>query len=281
MAATARRAFVIAHYDDAGRIARHLAQLVEHLSCVSTDVVFVSTQLDPAAAKALPAGVQVITRPNVGYDFSSYKRGIEALDLATIDALVILNSSFVCLDPAQLTERFFARSRPGIDVLGITANREIAPHLQSYWISFENRRALESPGFTNWWTTMEPVSDKSQVILRYEVGLSRALDESGLKLAAAFSPTPQEKLRVVMRSCEASGRFPPVGPDGMAVVDSRLADGLNPTHFFWDSLLDEFGIVKIELLRRNPFRLDLRRLDALLAGKPEWRALVDDATGPP
>jgi rhamnosyltransferase len=281
MAGTPRRAFVIAHYDDAGRVARHLAQLVQHLAGMSNDVVFVSTQLDPAAARALPAGVQVITRPNVGYDFFSYKRGIEALDLAAIDALVILNSSFICLDPARFTQRFFDRSRPGIDVLGITANREIAPHLQSYWISFENRRALESRGFTQWWATMEPVSEKSQVILRYEVGLSRALDESGLKLAAAFSPTPQEKLRVVMRSCEASGRFPTVGPDGTAVIDSRLADGLNPTHFFWDSLLEEFAIVKIELLRRNPFRLDLRRFDALLDARPEWRALVDDAIAPP
>ena len=281
MAQTTRRAFVIAHHDAAGRVPRHLAQLVEHLSGLSSDVAFVSTQLDPRAAGALPAGVQVITRPNVGYDFFSYKRGIEALDLAAMDALTILNSSFICLDPARLTERFFARCRPEIDVLGITANHEIAPHLQSYWISFETRRALQSAGFTRWWATMEPVSEKSQVILRYEVGLSRALNDSGLKLASAFSPTPQEKLRVVMRSCESSGRYPAVGPDGMAVIDSRLADGLNPTHFFWDALLDEFAIVKIELLRRNPFRLDLRRFDALLDARPEWRALVDDAIAPP
>ena len=280
MAQATRRAFVIAHYDDAGRIANHLVGLVEHLASLSRDVVFVSTQLDAQAAKSLPASVQVVTRPNVGYDFSSYKRGIEALDLAALDGLVILNSSFICLDPARLVDRFFARSQPAIDVLGLTANREIAPHLQSYWISFEGRRALESTGFTQWWASMEPVSEKSQVILRYEVGLSRALNESGLRLASAFSPTPQEKLRVVMRSCEASGRFPAVGPDGTAVVDSRLADGLNPTHFFWDSLLDEFAIVKIELLKRNPFRLDLRRFDALLDARPEWRALVDDALPP-
>ena len=281
MTPATRRAFVIAHYDDAGRIARHLVQLVEHLAGLSRDVVFVSTHLDTQAAKALPTAVQVITRPNVGYDFFSYKRGIEALDLAALDALVILNSSFICLDPARLTDRFFARAQPGIDVLGLTANREIAPHLQSYWISFEGRRALDSPALRRWWAELEPISEKNRVVLHYEVGMSRVLNEAGLKLASAFSPTPQEKLRVVMRSCEASGRFPAVGPDGTAVVDSRLADGLNPTHFFWDSLLDEFAMVKIELLKKNPFRLDLRRFDALLDAKPGWRALVDDALPPP
>jgi lipopolysaccharide biosynthesis protein len=274
-----RRAFVVAHYDPAGRVARHLRELVAHLAS-SSRVVFVSTQL--ADDHGLPNGVEVITRPNEGYDFSSYKRGIEALgDLAAVDQLVTLNSSFVCLDPARLTERFFARSRPEIDVLGLTANLEIAPHLQSYWISFENRRALDSPAFSRWWTTLEPVSGKSQVILRYEVGMSHALDSAGLKLASAFSPTREEKLRVVMRSYEASGRLPPVGADGKAHFDTRLADGLNPTHFFWDSLLEEFAVVKMELLRKNPFRLDLAKLHATLAARPQWRALVDDALAAP
>jgi hypothetical protein len=64
---------------------------------------------------------------------------------------VILNSSFVALDPARLTARFFSRSQPDIDVLGLTANYEYAAHLQSYWISFEGRRVLDSPAFGEWW----------------------------------------------------------------------------------------------------------------------------------
>jgi len=252
MADAPRRAFVVAHYDPAGRVARHLRELVAHLASIGR-VVFVSTNLVPAAARELGEGVAVITRPNEGYDFFSYQRGLESLGtLAAFDTVTILNSSFVCLDPARLTQRFFARSRPEIDVLGLTANFEAAAHLQSYWISFEGRRILDSPAFAQWWAAMEPVSERALVISRYEVGLSHALRAAGFTLASAFSP--------------------PV-PPGTA--------HRNPTHLFWEALLQEFAIVKLELLRANPFRMDLGRLRAALAAQPRWKALVDDALATP
>jgi rhamnosyltransferase len=249
----ARRAFVLAHYDPAGRVARHLRNLVAHLASMGR-VVFVSTNLDGEARRTLEApGVEVITRPNEGYDFYSYRRGIEALgDLSAIDALTVLNSSFVCVDPPTLTRRFFARSRPDVDVLGITSNYEYAAHLQSYWISFETRGVLDSPAFSAFWREMEPLSDRDRVIPRYEVGLSHAMHKAGFRLASAFSPPAAQK--------------PPYR---------------NPTHVFWDALFAQFAILKIELLRRNPFRMDLSRLDAVLAARPEWRALVDDAVAAP
>ncbi len=248
-----RRAFVVAHYDAAGRIARHLRELVAHLASMGR-VVFVSTNLGPDEARMLPAGAEVITRPNEGYDFFSYKRGIEALgDLGALDAVVILNSSFVCVDPARLTSRFFARSRPEIDVLGLTANYEYAAHLQSYWIAFESRRVLDAPAFASWWRDMEPISDRDLVIPRYEVGLSHAMKSADLTLASAFTPPPHQ----------------------------RSGAHRNPTHVFWDSLLDEFGILKLELLRTNPFRMDLSKLHADLLARPGWKALVDDALVPP
>jgi rhamnosyltransferase len=252
MARAPRRAFVVAHYDPAGRVALHLRGLVAHLRSLGR-VVFVSTNLAPAAARDLGEGVEVITRPNEGYDFFSYKRGIAALgELSRLDTVTILNSSFVCLDPARLTERFFSRSRPEIDVLGLTANFEGGAHLQSYWVSFEGRRALDSPAFARWWSEMEPVSDRAFVISRYEIGMSHALKEAGLVLASAFSPP------------------------GPAPVTHR-----NPTHLFWDALMEEFAILKLELLRANPFRMDLRKLEAALAARPQWKALVDDALATP
>jgi len=248
-----RRAFVVAHYDPAGRVARHLRGLVTHLASLGR-VVFVSTNLTDAEATALrtPA-VEVITRPNEGYDFYSYRRGIEALgDLAAIDELLLLNSSFVCLEPPTLTRRFFECSRPDIDVLGLTSNYEYAAHIQSYWISFESRRVLDSPAFAQWWREMEPVSQRDLVIPRYEVGLSQAMNKAGFRLASAFTPPAQQP-----------------------------APYRNPTHIFWDALLAEFGILKLELLRTNPFRMDLSRLDAVLQARPDWRALVDDALATP
>jgi lipopolysaccharide biosynthesis protein len=249
----ARRAFVVAHYDPAGRVARHLRALAAHLASMGR-VVFVSTNLADRDAQALRGdGMEVITRPNEGYDFFSYRRGIEALgDLSAIDALTILNSSFVCLDPATLTTRFFAGVAPGIDVLGITSNYEYAAHVQSYWMSFETRRVLDSPAFASFWSDMQPISDRDLVIPRYEVGLSQAMNRAGLRLASAFKPP--------------AGERPPYH---------------NPTHVYWDAVLAQFGILKLELLRTNPFRRDLSRLEAVLQARPDWRALVDDALATP
>jgi len=244
-----RRAFVVAHYDPAGRVARHLHGLVAHVASLGR-VVFVSTNLSDGEAEALRSrGFEVITRANEGYDFFSYRRGIEALgDLAAIDALTIFNSSFVCLDPPTLTTRFFSSLSPDIDVLGITSNYEYAAHVQSYWMSFETRRVLDSGAFASFWKDMQPVSDRNLVIPRYEVGLSQAMNRAGFRLASAFTPP--------------AGERPPYH---------------NPTHVFWDAVLAQFGIIKLELVRTNPFRMDLTRLDAVLQARPEWRALVDDA----
>ena len=248
-----RRAFVVAHYDPAGRVAQHLRGLVAHLASLGR-VVFVSTNLATADEQALAStGIEVITRPNEGYDFFSWRRGIEALgELSAFDALTILNSSFVCLDPPTLTSRFFASASPDVDVLGITSNYEYAAHVQSYWMSFETRRVLDSPAFAAFWRDMQPVSDRNLVIPRYEVGLSQAMNRAGLRLASAFTPPP--------------GQRPPYH---------------NPTHVFWDAVLAQFGIIKLELLRTNPFRMDLSRLDAVLQARPDWRALVDDALAAP
>lgn len=252
MADALPRAFVVAHYDPAGRVARDLRELVAHLRSMGR-VVFVSTNLAGGEARDLGQGVEVITRPNEGYDFFSYKRGIESLGaLSAFDTVTILNSSFVCLDPARLTQRFFARSRPEVDVLGLTANFEGGPHLQSYWISFEGRRVLDSPAFAAWWDDMEPVSQRDLVISRYELGMSQAFKAAGFTLASAYAA--------------------PLQPG----VAHR-----NPTHLYWEALMEEFGILKLELLRTNPFRMDLGKLQVALSAHPRWKALVDDALTTP
>jgi rhamnosyltransferase len=255
------RAFVVAHHHPRGEVAADLRALVRYLAALPARVVFVSTNLSPEARAALPAGVEVITRENVGYDFYSYKVGIEALgDCAALEQLAILNSSFACLDAAKLCERFFSRSRPGVDILGITASGEIAPHVQSYFVSFEGRRVLGSPAFREWWAAMTPVSERERVIAQYEIGMSRHFHGNGFVLGAAFVPSPEQNGMALARWREFLARHP-----GMR---DRAAHELNPTHFLWDALLEEFGIVKLEVVVKNPYGMDLGGLPALEALRP-------------
>jgi hypothetical protein len=63
-------------------------------------------------------------------------------------------------------------------------------------------------------------------------------------------------------------------------LDLEMAKSLNPTHFLWDSLLDRFAVVKLELLLKNPFGLNLTRLHSRMEFSPESQALLRDAAGP-
>jgi len=84
--------------------------------------------------------------------------------------------------------------------------------------------------------------------------MSHAFHNAGFRLASAFSPPPEQRAAVAHR---------------------------NPTHVYWDALMEEFGVLKLELLRTNPFHMDLAKLQSVLQARPHWRALVDDALAAP
>jgi lipopolysaccharide biosynthesis protein len=247
-------AVVIAHYDREGLVRDDLRALVHDLGSVADTVVFVSTGLTAAGARVLPESVTTIVRENRGYDFYSYKVGIEFLgDLGRLTRLFLVNSSFFCIDRHKLVQRFFKSDHGKYDVFGLTRSHEQRPHLQSFLLSF-GPRCLQSEMFARWWSSMIPIDDRQSVIETYELGLSAYLQECGFSMGSAYVPTRREKAIAWLRSLSRR-----------ALIANPMA--LNPTHFYWDFLLEEFGIVKVELAEKNPHGLNLRRLKPrLLAG---------------
>jgi len=246
---TVANAVVIAHYDSKGLLREDFRELVHDLSLFADHVVFVSTHLTTVAAQALPQCLTIIVRENRGYDFYSYKVGIESLgDLTRLSRLFLVNSSFICIDRQKLMQRFFRSDHGQYDVFGLTRSHEHRPHLQSFLLSFGSR-CLQSETFQNWWSSMIPLDDRQSVIDAYELGLSAYLQDNDFSLGSAYVPTRREKVIASLRSL---GRLAPVW-DPIA---------LNPTHFYWDFVLQNFGIVKVELAERNPYGLNLRRLQS-------------------
>lgn len=276
-----KAAVVIAHFHPRGRVALHLRGLVEALLARNAQVVFVSTNATPAELEQLPSGVRVITRPNVGYDFESYRVGIQSLgDLTGVDKLVLLNTSLVFFEPEKLLGAIFDTDHPGVDLLGLTASQAIAFHLQSYLVSFENARTINGEAFRRWWQDMKPLSERTAVIATYELGMSRHFREAGCALRAAFVPDRNARFRALCRWY--AKREPPERMfHGDAVsFDLRETDALNPVHFLWDDILRDFGVAKLELLERNPHELDLGALAARRASDPAFARLLDDALAP-
>ena len=253
------KAFVFAHHDSAGLLRQNTRQLLERLS-KEGHVVLVSTNLTTEEANSAPANINIITRENVGYDFYSYKIGLESLkNPEKYTHVCILNSSFISFDPDQLVAKFLSRLDASIDALGLTFSREISPHLQSFFIAFSRHLFLSNP-FSDWWQAIEPISDRQTVILKYELGLSSFLLANGFSLGSAYEPTPMSKCRALCHAIRIGMHQPEFLPFSKVMIDLNQADHLNPTHFAWEELLDQFAIVKRELVEKNPHRFDLSHL---------------------
>jgi hypothetical protein len=270
-------AVVLAHFHPRGRLERHLAEFVQYLAPRVGRIVFVSTGLSQQGAESLRGRVHLIVRENVGYDFWSYKVGIEALgDLRAFRRLWILNSSFLILDPGTLCDRLLEEEHTG-EVIGITRSDEHTPHVQSYSVLFQGPRVIQSTAFSSWWSRMVPISDRIQVILRYELGMSRHFVSAGFGLGSAFSVTRQEALQGILRSIDIRDLRIPAGGVGTFYLDVSQGFGLSPTYVCCERLFADFAIVKFELIRSGVCKLDLRDLLARLKGNPHHRELYEDA----
>ncbi|TDM09102.1 MAG: hypothetical protein C4K60_07135 [Ideonella sp. MAG2] len=250
-----RYVFVFAHYSASARLDQSTRGLLEHLRNIGRTIL-VSTNLSLDEARSIHPDIQVIVRENIGYDFYSYKVGLASIeDPGIYDHTVLLNSSFVCFDPERLMSRFTACLDGSVDALGLTLSRELTPHLQSYLIAF-SRKAVMSPPLRQWWADMTPISDREAVIARYELGLSRCLLDHQFSISSAFRPSFTARYRAL---CQATlqdshrATFLPL----QLLKNLRRANKVNPTHFLWRALLEEFGVLKRELFEKNPFCLDL------------------------
>ncbi|MFT4263025.1 MAG: rhamnan synthesis F family protein, partial [Nocardioides sp.] len=182
------RLAVMANFDPEGGIGPHVRRQVEALAAGFEDVVVVSTsELTESSRDWLRARVRLIERANYGYDFFSYKAGLESVPEATLqayDEVVLCNDSYVgpLRDYARILEEMSSRDA---DFWGLTETDRVAHHVQSFFVAFRPW-TVGSQAFRGFWSGMEPLSDRMKVIRRYEVGMSTTLYAAGLRSASYF-----------------------------------------------------------------------------------------------
>lgn len=259
-----RRLAVTAHYDPEGHVAphvrHHLAALVEAFDSV---VVVTTANLTDAARSWLVQRVRLIERENAGYDFWSYKVGLDASgDLTSYDEVAICNDTFV--GPLVPWRQVISNmDTVEADFWGLTRSEEITPHLQSYFMVFRPA-ALVSPAFQTFWSQMEPVSDRDEVIRRYEIGLSQVLERAGLRAAAYFEPTSADRRLARRRrrwfAAERSGL--PRTRQRLRKFQRLAAKPTNPTVVLADRAFDDarLPVLKIAALRYDQYGLGAERL---------------------
>ncbi len=242
-----KRLCLFAHFDAQNEIKEYVVHYLHALSTEADRIIFLTTcrpqQKEARRIRELVS--EIIHCDNAGYDFSMWQHSIQNLNLRNWDELLLTNSS-VFGPVFPLSETFDAMREIPVDIWGMTDNQEFHWHLQSYFIVFR-RSAIASDFFPKFWASVLPFKNKLQTILSYELGLSAYFRENGFAMGA-FAPAhnlPYLNDRDTRRRPQRNLKSSPIGyPEEL--------------------LLAKVPLMKVELFRDNPYKINLRRLRDLL-----------------
>jgi len=253
---------VMAHFDAGQTLRQHTLSAIQNYASAADRVVVVSTSgIRDSDYDRLPLRVDFVTRPNYGYDFFSYKWGLDIVgDFAAFDRIVITNDTFV--GPVVPLSELVASDRAAeYDLMGMTWSENHGGHAQSFFVTV-NGYVARSTSFQQFWRDMTPVSDRMDVIRRYEVGLTASVVGAGFTAGGYFEPNAAEKELARARFAhQFAVRLLP-GTGGKVKRDARPVDPdrlrlYNPAIAFADRfILDaRLPLLKFDTLRFDPYGL--------------------------
>lgn len=249
---------VFSHYDPTGRVQDYVLTYLDELKNCGFSVVFVTTSpsIDYESLEKLKDRVATaIIRNNIGYDFGSYKTGIELLLSRQKPKRLLLTNDSVFGPMLSLQQIINNASRH--DLYGITDSYDHHYHIQSYFLLYGSR-VLDSPVFQAFWEKVELIENtqpdfKKKIILDYEVGGSQHFLDAGFSLGVEFEFTQlaqtvfNEYLADFKRSRHSKNTISP-----------PFQLNFNSTHRYWKQLI-KLGcpFLKRELLLFNPSNVDI------------------------
>ena len=255
------RAIVFVHYDKDNLIDDYVYFYLKELQKVSDYIVFVTVvKLSINDINKLNTICNdVILRENVGYDFMSYKVGLESFDYQIYDEVVICNDSVY--GPLYPLENIFNKmSTKRCNFWGMTSGKEISYHLQSYFIVFK-KQILHSEAFQSFWDNVQVLDNKRDIIEKYEIGLTKYLISYGFK-PLAYADYKPKLLNVLKAKLKRITLYKVIVKlyillRGKYKLPNPLA--INLTHQYWKELLiyKQNPFIKIELLRDNPVQVKI------------------------
>lgn len=187
------RALVFAHYDQDGLCADYVVAALRQYRPVVDRLVVVSASLKSLPPTLQPLIDTFIARDNVGYDFCSWRAGIESLGRLDAFAELICTNDSVYGPLADLAPVLADPRVAAADLWGMCLSdqgtgrrgRVSCPHLQS-WFFAMRRPLLESPAFQGFWRSVVPLDLKDDIVDRYEIGMSEDFVRAGFRVAALY-----------------------------------------------------------------------------------------------
>ena len=224
---------LFAHYNASNQISQYVITYLEHLESIGFEIYFISnSEIKQEYRELLIERIRnckVFERENKGADFGAWKWAIENNIIPEhFDSVLLTNDSVYgpLFSLAPIAEKMW--SKRGVDFWGLTDNYVDGWHIQSYFLWF-SKKVFESDAFKNVFGQDFSGLDKLQIIKNGELQLSKSLSDAGFH-GMAYITYSQLK------------------------PDFEAWDTKNPTHFFWDSLVEQFKFpfIKKELILQNP-----------------------------
>lgn len=259
------------YHKQSAHLVYHRQIIESFLSCGFTILVVHATDNQSRNFKPIESSdCFLLLKRNIGYDFGSYATGFLALGdlIEMVDELILINDSIIQIKP-DLWPMLQALRAADADVVACTESFERQYHLQSYLV-WLGKNAISSTALAAFMTDYTFTSVKERVIEEGEIGFSRCLQAAGMTLKALYeypmvaSIWLDEYRRNVsfLRNLPGTRAFASSTPayskelEVLEAVMRNVISGTptNPSHFFWDVLIDHFGFpfIKRELIVVNP-----------------------------
>ena len=237
----ARRVCFFAHYHPHGIVAAHVLQYLAALRAEEFSIVVLSTaDLSWAEQVRLrPFCDVLIMRENIGLDFGGWMEALAIYSPLRAEYLLLTNDSVYA--PIGDFSAFFRKlTSQSADFYGAVESIQTTLHLQS-WFVLLRPDAYNCTAFKKLMTTPMPIGlSKSEIIEQYEIGLTVALNDAGLKHHAYYSPR-----------------------NNGWIAKKRPYNG---SQVVWRQLIEDgLPFLKIDVLRDNPVRMQ---------NIEEWREVV-------
>lgn len=237
---------IFAIYSHNGKVPEYTQMYIDNLcskgvlviACIATD-----NETNLVQRPRLKNVIATLVRENSSYDFGAWADALDKIpELWAAKRLIFTNDSLLVI-PSLLGNLIKRLKSNSGDVVALTECSLPRQHFQTFFFMFQ-KNALKSERIKGFFREIKDFQDKKSVIDLYEIGLSSLLfDLEDCELEIIFN---------------RQNMFP-------NIMDSAVSN-LNPTHYFWDRLLDRgFPFVKMELLRDNPTRQSRNSLYRMLS----------------
>jgi lipopolysaccharide biosynthesis protein len=249
---------VYAHYDPHGIVHRFVAEQIRALADAGYRIVFVTHSPKLTGIEQLSSQCAlVVRRHNLGHDFGAYKWGVFWIRSVTSSPSAVLLMNDSCYGFYGSIKDIDANVASGAsDLWSFTESYQHGYHLQSYLL-LVSQRLFQSPAFWSFWKRVPLSWSRERAIQNGEIGLTQCTLRAGFRAGAHVNyreAAANWMSRWRNRYADTTSEKAFVEWVENAVL---LTTPLNPTHFFWESLLRDYGVplIKRDLVGRNPMRV--------------------------